>query len=218
MQGKARVYSMQSVLGAALRNDVKSMVKILDGDALMANARAQFQGELFTPLMGAARQGHMAMATLLVERGADVNLGDRYGRTPLWETIRFGHSKLACMLVSNGADLIIHPDPDTLSHSAILQGSMLAIAAAGGYRVRDSRAVVLALLDIPAVRAVIDEPGGKEGCTPLMRACTYGSGDVVLSLLAHGAADTVWDEHDKRPSISSWPGSKECLAWVEVSG
>lgn len=51
-----------------------------------------------------------------------------------------------------------------------------------------------------------------------MCACTYGSGDGVLSLLAHGAADTVWDKHDKRPSISSWPGSKECLAWVEVSG
>lgn len=202
------------MLGAALRNDLKSMVKILDGDALMANARARFQGELFTPLMGAARQGHLAMATLLVERGADVNLGDRYGRTPLLETIRFRHSELACMLVSNGADLFIHPAPDTVSHDPILQGSMLAMAAG----CRMSQAVVPALLDLPAVRAVIDEPGGREGLTPLMGACKTGSGDVVLSLLAHGAADTVWDKHGKRPSfISNPPGRKECLAWVEVS-
>lgn len=64
-----------------------------------------FRGGL-TPLLFAARQGAVDAARVLVEAGADVNLGEpEFGFTPLLDAIYNDHYDLAALLVERGADL-----------------------------------------------------------------------------------------------------------------
>mmetsp|Transcript_1903 Transcript_1903/g.5579 ORF Transcript_1903/g.5579 Transcript_1903/m.5579 type:complete len:92 (-) Transcript_1903:197-472(-) len=48
-----------------------------------ANVDAQNLGGM-TPLWGAAQDGHLEVARLLLGHNADVNAADSEGRTPLW--------------------------------------------------------------------------------------------------------------------------------------
>ena len=60
----------------------------------------------WTPLHYAASEGHTAIATLLVDKGADVNVIDNLtGSTPLHFASRGGYIAIATLLVEIGADL-----------------------------------------------------------------------------------------------------------------
>jgi hypothetical protein len=57
-----------------------------------------------TPLHWAAIQGHIDVARLLIEKGADPNGRDKYQATSLhWATMR-GHADMARLLIEKGAD------------------------------------------------------------------------------------------------------------------
>jgi ankyrin repeat protein len=58
-----------------------------------------------TPLHWAAWYGHVEIARLLLQNGAEVNAKERNGWTPLhWAAYR-GHFDILHLLVENGADL-----------------------------------------------------------------------------------------------------------------
>jgi hypothetical protein len=58
-----------------------------------------------TPLHHAARNGHVEIARLLLQNGAEVNAKSNRGRTPLYCAALNGHIDILHLLVENGADL-----------------------------------------------------------------------------------------------------------------
>jgi len=58
-----------------------------------------------TPLMFAAREGHVEVARLLLDAGAEVNAADRNGITPLFMAIGSNRIPAARLLVERGADI-----------------------------------------------------------------------------------------------------------------
>mmetsp|Transcript_1899 Transcript_1899/g.5555 ORF Transcript_1899/g.5555 Transcript_1899/m.5555 type:complete len:87 (-) Transcript_1899:144-404(-) len=66
-----------------------------------ANVDAQNLGGM-TPLWGAAQDGHLEVARLLLGHNADVNAADSEGRTPLWVAQIKNHDDMAELLVSAG--------------------------------------------------------------------------------------------------------------------
>ena len=58
-----------------------------------------------TPLWRAAEKGHEAVVKLLLEKGADVESKDKYGRTPLWRAAAHGHEAVVKLLLEKGADV-----------------------------------------------------------------------------------------------------------------
>jgi len=58
-----------------------------------------------TPLMYAAREGHVDAARLLLDAGADVHASDRNGVTPLFMAISNNRIPMARFLVERGADI-----------------------------------------------------------------------------------------------------------------
>jgi len=59
-----------------------------------------------TPLMGAARRGREGIATVLVDKGADVHTKTSNGWTALHYASSEGHAGIAAMLLENGADVL----------------------------------------------------------------------------------------------------------------
>ncbi|KAH6628296.1 hypothetical protein F5144DRAFT_303722 [Chaetomium tenue] len=58
-----------------------------------------------SPLSHSAGRGIPGMATLLLEKGADIAQGDKDGRTPLSYAAEMGHRDMVTLLLENGADI-----------------------------------------------------------------------------------------------------------------
>ncbi|TRM57323.1 ankyrin repeat-containing domain protein, partial [Schizophyllum amplum] len=58
-----------------------------------------------TPLHRAAEDGHLELARLLVDHGADIEAQEEEGRTPLHLTAEGGHCEVARFLIDKGADV-----------------------------------------------------------------------------------------------------------------
>ena len=56
------------------------------------------------PLLFAAQEGSVQVATLLLAKGADVNKAAKDGQTPLYIASRFGHKDVVVTLLAAGAD------------------------------------------------------------------------------------------------------------------
>ena len=55
-----------------------------------------------TPLLFAVSSGHLSTTKILINGGADVNIGDKEGKTPLSIAIEKGYSDLAPLLKEYG--------------------------------------------------------------------------------------------------------------------
>uniref|UniRef100_A0A7E4VTV5 ANK_REP_REGION domain-containing protein n=1 Tax=Panagrellus redivivus TaxID=6233 RepID=A0A7E4VTV5_PANRE len=69
------------------------------------NDRTDEEG--WTPLMVAARHGHVGLVDLLINRGADMNIRDNKGLTAIMHTIICRHASTAALLIDNGCDLTV---------------------------------------------------------------------------------------------------------------
>jgi len=86
----------------AASGDVKEMRKLVE---LVPVEEVAGDYDLRTPLHLAAARGHLAVAQLLVEKGAAVNAVDRFGRTPLHEAVLNGHDDVIAALRAAGGAL-----------------------------------------------------------------------------------------------------------------
>lgn len=104
---------------AAMNNDHKTIRKFIE-EGFDINAR-DGDYELVTALHTASSMGHTDMVHLLLNHGANVNLGDCYGCTPLHRACECGHSDIVELLLKAGADPSIREieDKDTAEQRAM---------------------------------------------------------------------------------------------------
>ncbi|KAK5058904.1 hypothetical protein LTR84_011168 [Exophiala bonariae] len=122
------------------------------------------------PLCDASEAGHDAIVTLLLEKGAKVDIPDYDHCTPLWLASANGHSTVVLQLIASGASL------DTVDPSE--HNTPLHKAAAGGHQ-----ATVSVLIDHGADIFVYN----NSNLTPLSYAAEHGDVSIVNLLLGVGA-------------------------------
>ena len=138
-----------------------------------ANTRGFDDNE--TPLSGASREGHLKVAEVLLELGADVKAQDKDNWTALHVASAYGHIKITRMLLEHGADV-----------EALDLGNRTALHRASE---RGHLGIVAVLVEHGADTNASD----KDGRTPLHRATEGGHLDVARVLLEHGADVMIQD-------------------------
>ena len=116
-----------------------------------------------SPLTLAACGGHVELAMLLLERGANIEEVNDEGYTPLMEAAREGHEEMVALLLSQGADINAQTEET--------QETALTLACCGGF------------LDVAdfLIKAGADIELGAS--TPLMEAAQEGHLELVKYLL-----------------------------------
>ncbi|CAH0049287.1 unnamed protein product [Clonostachys solani] len=179
--------------------------------------------EGYTPLCIAVDQGYIAVARVLLEAGADVNVRDieEIGRTPLIWASSHGHLELAKLLVDNGADISL---PDKLGNTPLLaavqeghlqvaqlladSGADVTASGNGGHSplffagMNGNVPITKLLIDKGAsISAAIDEKGPA-----LHAAASGGHLEVAKLLLKKGAQVDCLDEAQKTPIYNAVNG------------
>ncbi len=89
------------LLAATRKGDLAAVKNLLDEGANV-NARTRYDS---TPLFFACDRGHLEVARLLIERGADVNVKDNfYNASALGWAMSKKHESLVALLIEKGAD------------------------------------------------------------------------------------------------------------------
>ena len=89
----------RSLIEAVENGDLKQVRQLLDSGA---NANVEDYAA-HTPLYHAAQKGHLEIARLLIEDGADID--HESGDSPLLWACYYGHTDMVKLLVENGADV-----------------------------------------------------------------------------------------------------------------
>ena len=90
------------VVQACSVGDIKAAKRLLEEGAKIDGDGTQ---EGITPLFVAVAGGHQEVANLLLEKGADVNVGVKENWTPFIACCHYGRSDLAEKLIEKGADV-----------------------------------------------------------------------------------------------------------------
>jgi hypothetical protein len=157
--------SLERLRFAARQGDYTLVSALLTDPQLDINGGARY----LTPLHEAAWGGHTAVVKLLIEKGADMNIGSSYRapHTPLHTAAEEGRYKVVELLLQRGADVNTGAPQHTPLHKA---------AASGHF------AVANLLLESGA-----DINAGAPRFTPLHKAVERGQVEVVDLLLRKGA-------------------------------
>jgi ankyrin repeat protein len=177
---KANVPMLKNVVHAALLGgDTKALKYHLDQgfsvDARMPNRKNRPQRE--TALMIAAEFGNIAMAKLLLARGADVNAEAQFQTTALGRAIVNNHPSIVNILLTSGAKIY----PDFLSHAAIV-----------GIDLRIARSLLRHGADPNAKNKI-------SGQTAIHMAAFQGRPDVARLLIRARAYINIRDKHGHGP-------------------
>ncbi|SCV40104.1 related to ankyrin [Fusarium fujikuroi] len=164
-------------LAACFGDSAATQILLLDDDPDLMDGNGK------TALSYAARYGHLAVVEMLLENGANIDLGDHLFITPLSWACMCGRATIAGILLQNHAQV----------DSKGFQGrTPLSEAVEYG-----DTAIVQLLLDN---NAEVDSKN-NEGQTPLFIAAREGQMDMVHLLLANGA-DVNWKNLEKLTPLS----------------
>jgi ankyrin repeat protein len=157
-----------------------------------------------TPLDDACWKGHLEIAKLLVDAGADTRSRDNRGRTPLHRAGFDGHDGIVNLLLNKGADVAVTDDIGctalhTAAASSTTMGSTVELLLKRGACVnaRDSYGItplgMASSVGNVEVASILVDHGANidvcdlEGCTPLMAAILEQEEEMVDLLLKRGA-------------------------------
>ena len=151
--------------------------------------------------MLAARTGNVALATRLVQRGADVNRRERFREQSavMWAAAQ-NHPEMVAFLISKGADLTVRAQANDWE-TQISSEPRVQYRPTGGltpllYAARAGcLGCVKAMLDAGADK---DRPN-PDGMTPMIMALDNGYPAVAQQLLDRGANPHTWDWWGRTP-------------------
>jgi len=134
-----------------------------------------------TPLHLISQVGHIDVARLLIDHGADVAAQSKDGTTPLHRASKGGHVDLAQLLIDHGADASAQDEDGTTPlHGAIFRGHV---------------DLARLLIEHGADATVQNKHG-----TLLHGACSFWGGvDLMRLLIEHGADSTAQNEDGMTP-------------------
>lgn len=125
---------------------------------------------------------------MLINRGAKVNVGDKYGTTALVWACRKGNAEIVDMLLKAGANV------DT---AGMYSWTPLLVAASAGHQ----EVIALLLERKPNVNSL-----DKDGSTALSIACKEGFQEIASALIAAGAYLNSQDRNGDTPLINAVKG------------
>ena len=96
-----------ALIAAVIRHN-EGLVKMLLGMRASVHIRGRFQG---TPLMFAAASGHVAIAVMLLERGAALGEQDIWGNRAVDWAVKYGNRKVLQLLTGDAAGGAAEPAP-----------------------------------------------------------------------------------------------------------
>ncbi len=155
----------QDIHTAAAKGDLEKVKALLEKEPDSVNQKNQ---DLETPLILAAKYGHLEIAKLLISKGAGINAQDKNGWAPLHYASRRS-SEMAKYLISKGADINLR---------SVTGESPLFECINMGNRV---------MAEFLLARGADINIKNNRGETPLHRAAGEGNKKMVDLLLSQGA-------------------------------
>jgi ankyrin repeat protein len=158
----------------------------------------------FTPLLFAARNGHIESAKLLLAAGANIDDAAPNGASPLVIAVHSGQSELAAFLLQHGADPNAAGAGYTALHAAILRGDLDLLKKLLSHGADPN----LRLLKATSMRRLSDDWAFTDtwiSSTPLSLAARF-SDPVMMRVLAAAGAD---------PQVAMTDGTTVLMAAIQ---
>ena len=149
---------------AAKKGDTAAITAALD-----AGANVNDPDGFATPLYYAVSRQHLDAAKLLIDRGADVNVGSKISGPPLKAAVAKSKPELITLLLAHGADPNLTVGDQTALHEAVRRGCLECVKA------------------LVAVGADVNAPGADlVARTPIHLARFYDYSEISEYLMANG--------------------------------
>ena len=208
--------SYTNLFSSVVRGDVAKLLEFLRVSDL-PSCRKALDSNNKTALHLAAREGKLEVVKILIEKGWEVDVKDKYSTTPLQQACNMNHFETVSYLIESGADPY---SKDTLGRNSLMYAvcapgveSAEALVSWGEFNsTKDSTgrtalhyAVFNPHTKQPEIFDLLLKTGinvnvqDNDGKTPLHHACEAGKAKAIRWLIKHGADENAKDSNLQTP-------------------